>query len=57
MKQHLTATFMFDPLNVADFTKVSDKINRLKESGYHEKVRTMNKEGQVIVKLEIEEEL
>ncbi|UXQ89064.1 hypothetical protein Thu_221 [Bacillus phage Thurquoise] len=57
MKQHLTATFMFDPLNLADFTKVSDKVNRLKESGYHEKVRTMNKEGQVIVKLEIEEEL
>ncbi len=57
MKQHLTATFMFDPLDLADFTKVNDKVTKLKETGWTEKVRTMNKEGQVIIKMENEEEL
>ncbi|WQZ49362.1 hypothetical protein Z3_46 [Bacillus phage Z3] len=57
MKQHLTATFIFDPLDVVDFNKVNSKIERLKETGYTEKVRNMNKEGQVVIKLEHEEEL
>ncbi|QFP93459.1 UNVERIFIED_ORG: hypothetical protein Xoosp15_194 [Xanthomonas phage Xoo-sp15] len=57
MKQHLTATFIFDPLDVVDFNKVNSKIERLKETGYTEKVRNTNKEGQVIIKLEHEEEL
>lgn len=57
MKQHLTATFIFDPLDIGEFHKVSTKVDKLKESGYKEKVRNMNKEGQVVIKLEVEEEL
>ncbi|AXQ67844.1 hypothetical protein KIOSHI_226 [Bacillus phage Kioshi] len=57
MKQHLTATFIFDPLDVIDFNKVNSKVEKLKASGYTEKVRNMNKEGQVVIKLEHEEEL
>ncbi|AHN66698.1 hypothetical protein Bcp1_223 [Bacillus phage Bcp1] len=57
MKQHLTATFIFDPLDVIDFNKVNSKVEELKASGYTEKVRNMNKEGQVVIKLEHEEEL
>ena len=57
MKQHLTATFIFDPLDIIDFNKVNSKIEKLKAAGYTEKVRNMNKEGQVVIKLECEETL
>ncbi|AFQ96393.1 hypothetical protein [Bacillus phage vB_BceM_Bc431v3] len=57
MKQHLTATYVFDPLDVTEFNKVCNKVEKLKDAGYVEKVRNMNKEGQVIIKLEFEEEM
>ncbi|ALO79638.1 hypothetical protein HOBO_230 [Bacillus phage Hobo] len=57
MKQHLTATYVFDPLDVVEFNKVCSKVEKLKDAGYVEKVRNMNKEGQVIIKLEFEEEM
>lgn len=57
MKQHLTATFIFDPLNLEEFMVISSKIGQLKEAGYTEKLRKMNDEGNLIVKLELEETL
>lgn len=54
MKQILTATFMFDPLNAHEHAITQKKVDVLICSGYVETVRTMNKEGQVIVKLESE---
>lgn len=57
MKQHLTATFIFDPMDMDEVWSVNERVKKLKESGYEEKLRNMNKEGQVIVKLELEETL
>lgn len=57
MKQHLTATFIFDPIDMEEVWTMNERVKKLKEAGYTEKVRNMNKEGQVIVKLELEETL
>ncbi|AVO23065.1 hypothetical protein [Bacillus phage Anath] len=51
MKQVLTVVFVFDPMNARDYSIVKVKIDKLICAGYEETHRSMNDEGELMVKL------